>query len=90
MQHNLLLSLMIWLLEIILVACLVSERLTREIQTAEDQMLIAYIGVEKGAEIRITSQEWFDRLFVNTGIQESVYPYFIPTKREQQLSKGFE
>jgi hypothetical protein len=89
-QRNLLLSLMIWLLEIILVACLVSDRWTREIQTAEDQMLIAYIGAEKDAEIRSTSQQWFDRLFVKTGIRESVYHYFIPTERERQLSKGFE
>jgi hypothetical protein len=89
-QRNLLLSLMIWLLEIILVACLVSDQWAREIQVAEDQMLIAYIGVEKEAEIRWTSQHWFDRLFVKTGIQESVYHYFIPTERERQLSKGFE
>jgi hypothetical protein len=89
-QRNLLLSLMIWLLEIILVACLVSDRWTREIQMAEDQMLIAYIGAEKEAEIRWTSQQGFERLFVSTGIRESVYHYFIPTERERQLSKGFE
>ena len=90
MQRNLLLSLLIWLLEIILVASFVSDRWTRDIQAAEDQMLIAYFGVEKDAEIRQTSQKWFDRLFVRTGIRESVYRYFIPTERERQLSKGFE
>ena len=52
MQRNLLLSLLIWLLEIILVASFVSDRWTRDIQAAEDQMLIAYFGVEKDAEIR--------------------------------------
>ena len=90
MQRNLLLSLLIWLLEIILVASFVSDRWTREIQAAEDQMLIAYFGVEKDTEIRQTSQQWFDRLFVKTGIRESIYRYFIPTERERQLSKGFE
>ncbi len=90
MQRNLLLSLLIWLLEIILVASFVSDRWTREIQTTEDQMLSAYFGVEKDAEIRQTSQKWFDRLFVKTGIRENVYHYFIPTERERQLSKGFE
>ena len=90
MQRNLLLSLLIWLLEIILVASFVSDRWTREIQAAEDQMLIAYFGVEKDTEIRKTSQQWFDRLFVKTGIRESIYRYFIPTERERQLSKGFE
>ena len=63
MQRNLLLSLLIWLLEIILVASFVSDRWTREIQAAEDQMLIAYFGVEKVTEIRQTSQKWFNRLF---------------------------
>ena len=90
MQRNLLLSLLIWLLEIILVASFVSDRWTREIQAAEDQMLIAYFGVEKDTEIRQTSQQWFDRLFVKTGIRASIYRYFIPTERERQLSKGFE
>ena len=90
MQRNLLLSLLIWLLEIILVASFVSDRWTREIQAAEDQMLIAYFGVEKDTEISKTSQQWFDRLFVKTGIRESIYRYFIPTERERQLSKGFE
>jgi len=89
-QRNLLLSLLIWLLEIILVASFVSDRWTREIQAAEDQMLIAYFGVEKDTEIRQTSQKWFDRLFVTTGIRKSIYRYFIPTERERQLSKGFE
>jgi len=89
-QRNLLLSLLIWLLEIILVASFISDRWTREIQAAEDQMLIAYFGVEKDTEIRQTSQQWFDRLFVKTGIRESIYRYFIPTERERQLSKGFE
>jgi len=41
MQRNLLLSLLIWLLEIILVASFVSDRWTRDIESAEDQMLIA-------------------------------------------------
>ena len=47
MQRNLLLSLLIWLLELILVAGFVSDHWTREIQTAEDQMMTSYFGVEK-------------------------------------------
>ncbi len=90
MQRNLLFSLLVWLLEIILVAGFVSDDWARDIQTVEDNSLIAYFGVEKEAEIRQASQQWFDRLFVNTGIRESVYRYFIPTERERQLSKGFE
>lgn len=90
MQRNLLFSLLVWLLEIILVAGFVSDDWARDIQAVEDKSLIAYFGVEKEAEIRQTSQQWFDRLFVNTGIRESVYRYFIPTERERQLSKGFE
>ena len=90
MPRNLLLSLLIWLLEIILVASFVSDPWTREIQATEDKMLITYMGAHKDAEIRQISQNGFDRLFVKTGIRESVYRYFIPTERERQLSKGFE
>jgi hypothetical protein len=90
MPRNLLFSLLVWLIEIILVASFVSDRWAREIQTKEDKMLIAYIGNKKEAEIRQTSQQWFDQLFVKTGIRGSVYRYFIPTERERQLSKGFE
>jgi len=90
MQCNLLLSLLVWLLEIILVAGFVSDEWARDIQAVEDKSLIAYFGVEKEAEIRQTSQHWFDQLFVNTGIRESVYRYFIPTEHERQLSRGFE
>jgi len=90
MHRNLLFSLLVWLIEIILVASFVSDRWTREIQAREDKMLIAYIGNKKEAEIRQTSQLWFDQWFVKTGIRGSVYHYFIPTERERQLSKGFE
>ena len=90
MQRNLLLSLLIWLLEIILVAGFVSDEWAREIQAVEDKMLIDYFGAKKDAEIRQTSQLWFDGLFVRTGIRDSVYHYFIPTERERQMSKGFE
>lgn len=90
MQRNILVSLMIWLLEIILVAGFVSDEWTREIQAVEDKMLIDYFGKEKDAEIRKTTQHWFDKFFVKTGIRENVYHYFIPTERERQMSRGFE
>ncbi|MDP1615594.1 MAG: DUF4400 domain-containing protein [Methylococcales bacterium] len=90
MPRNVLLSLLVWLLEIILVAGFVSDDWARTIQAVEANRLIAYVGVAKEAEIRRISQQAFDQLFVNTGIRDSVYRYFIPTERERQLSKGFE
>lgn len=90
MQRNLLFSLMIWLLEVILVASFVSDRWSREIQITEDRMLVAYFGLAKELEIRHTAQEWFDVLFVRTGVRQSIYSYFIPTEHERQMSKGFE
>lgn len=90
MQRSLLFSLMIWLLEVVLVASFVSDRWSREIQLSEDRMLMAYFGVEKESEIRHTAQHWFDQLFGRTGIRESIYRYFIPTEHERQMSKGFE
>jgi len=90
MTRNLLFSLMLWLLEVILVASFVSDRWTRELQRAEDQMMISYFGADKESQISHTAQRWFDRLFVTTGIRDTVFRYFIPTERERQMSKGFE
>ncbi|MCK9608795.1 MAG: DUF4400 domain-containing protein [Methylomonas sp.] len=90
MTRNLLFSLMLWLLEVILVASFVSDRWTRELQRSEDQMMISYFGADKESQISHTAQRWFDRLFVTTGIRESVFRYFIPTERERQMSRGFE
>ncbi|MCD2450436.1 DUF4400 domain-containing protein [Methylicorpusculum oleiharenae] len=90
MPRNLLFSLLIWLLEIVVVAGFVSDDWTRQFQLEEDQRLLDYFGTQKAREIQATSQYWFDRLFVQTGIRPSVYHYFIPTEHERQLSKGFE
>ena len=90
MQRSILLSLMIWLLEAVLVAALVSDDWLKTVQRTEDAMTIAYLGKEKDAEIRHTTKRWFDRLFVKTGAKETVYRYFIPSEQERQHSVGFE
>ena len=73
MQRSILLSLMIWLLEAVLVAALVSDDWLKTVQQTEDAMIVAYLGKEKDAEIRNTAKRWFDRLFVKTGVKETVY-----------------
>ena len=90
MPRSILLSLMIWLLEAVLVAALVSDDWLRTIQKTEDALTVAYLGKEKDAEVRNTAKRWFDRLFVKTGAKETVYRYFIPSEQERQLSLGFE
>ena len=90
MQRSILLSLMIWLLEAVLVAALVSDDWLKTVQHTEDAMTVAYLGKEKDAEIRNTAKRWFDRLFVQTGAKETVYRYFIPSEQERQHSLGFE
>jgi len=90
MQRSILLSLMIWLLEAVLVAALVSDDWLKTVQQAEDAMTVAYLGKEKDAEVRDTAKRWFDRLFIKTGAKETVYRYFIPSEQERQHSLGFE
>lgn len=90
MPRSILLSLMLWLLEIFFVAALVSVDWLRSVQRTEDAMIVRYLGVAKDAEIRRTAQNWFDRLFVRTGARESVYRYFIPSEQERQGSVGFQ
>ena len=90
MQRSILLSMMIWLLEAVLVAALVSDNWLKTVQQAEDAMTVAYLGKEKDAEVRDTAKRWFDRLFIKTGAKETVYRYFIPSEQERQHSLGFE
>ena len=90
MQRSILLSLMIWLLEAVLVAALVSDDWLKTVQQTEDAMTVAYLGKEKDAEIRNTTKRWFDKLFVKTGAKETVYRYFIPSEPERQSSIGFQ
>lgn len=90
MTRNIFLSILIWLLEIVLVAALISEQWTRSIQATEERMLLDYFGAEKATELRKTAMDGFEALFVRTGIRDSVYGYFIPTEGERQRSRGFE
>lgn len=90
MPRSILLSLMLWLLEIFFVAALVSDDWLRSVQRTEDSMIVRYLGEAKDAEIRRTAQSWFDRLFVRTGARESVYRYFIPSEQERRSSVGFQ
>jgi hypothetical protein len=90
MQRSILLSLMIWLLEVVFVAALVSDDWLKTVQHTEDAMVVSYLGKEKDAEIRHTATVWFDRLFVRTGVKDRVYRYFIPSEHERQSSIGFQ
>ena len=90
MPRSILLSLMLWLLEIFFVAALVSDDWLRSVQRTEDAMIVRYLGEAKDAELRRTAQNWFDRLFVRTGARETVYRYFIPSEQERQGSVGFQ
>ncbi len=90
MPRNLLLSLVFWLVEVIFVAALVSDDWLKTVQRTEDRMIAEYLGARKDAEIRETSTDWFDRLFVRTGARENVYRYFIPSEPERQRSVGFQ
>ncbi len=90
MQRSILLSLMIWQLEVVFVAALVSDDWLKTVQHTEDAMVVSYLGKEKDAEIRHTATAWFDRLFVRTGVKDRVYRYFIPSEHERQSSIGFQ
>jgi len=90
MPRSLLLSLLIWLVEILFVTALVSDEWLRSVQRTEDTMIASFLGTTKDNEIRREASQWFDTLFVRTGIRESVWHYFIPTEAERQGSMGFE
>ncbi|WP_083385744.1 hypothetical protein [Methylomonas sp. LWB] len=45
-------------------------------------------GADKESQIRHTAQRWFDRLFVTTGIRESVFRYFNPSQCRRPGTRG--
>jgi hypothetical protein len=90
MPRSLWLSLVIWLVEVLFVAALVSDEWLRSVQRAEDAMIVQYLGKEKDAEVQRAAKDWFQTLFVRTGIQDSIWHYFIPTEAERLGSTGFE
>jgi len=62
MSRSLLLSLMIWLVEILFVTALVSDEWLRSVQRSEDTMIVSYLGATKDRQIRQDAQHWFDTL----------------------------
>jgi hypothetical protein len=90
MPGNLLLSLAVWLIEILLVTSLVSDAWLRSVQRREEAEVVQFLGKTESAEIRRDADRAFDALFVRTGVQETVRHYFIPTETERQSSIGLE
>jgi hypothetical protein len=46
-------------------------------------------GIHQKSQVIRGAQDWFDTLFVRTGIQKSIW-HFIPSEAERQGSMGFE
>jgi hypothetical protein len=90
MHRNIFLSLILWVVEVVFVTALVSDDWMRSIQDTEDKMVVEFLGKEKDEEVRKQAQDWFDKIFVKTGAQQSVYHYFIPTEEERAASIGFQ
>lgn len=90
MPRSLLLSLVIWLVEVLFVTALVSDDWLRSVQRSEEAGALRFLGKPKEAEIRSQAEQAFDALFVRTGIRETVRHYFIPTEAERLGSTGFE
>lgn len=90
MPRSLLLSLILWLVEILFVTALVSDVWLRTVQQSEDARAVRFLGAAKDAEIRRRADRAFESLFVRTGIRETVRHYFIPTEAERLDSRGFE
>jgi hypothetical protein len=90
MPRSLLLSLILWLVELLFVTALVSDDWLRSVQRAEEARVLRFLGPSKAAEVRTAADRAFDALFVRTGIQATVRHYFIPTEAERRHSIGLQ
>ncbi|NJD07941.1 MAG: DUF4400 domain-containing protein [Methylococcaceae bacterium] len=90
MPRNILLSVMVWILEVVLVTALVSDQWLKTVERTEARLVVDYFGAHKDLEIRVSARYWFNHLFVETGVRAQIHHYFIPTEQERQQSYGFE
>ncbi|WP_427501710.1 DUF4400 domain-containing protein (plasmid) [Methylomonas sp. MED-D] len=90
MTKSLFVTFILWIAEVFLVAVLVSDRWLTDMQDTEDRMIVEYLGADHDRRIREEATSVFNALLVQTGIQQNVYHFFIPTTAEREKSVGFE
>ena len=79
-------SLLIWFIEFIVVAAMISESWSYQVIDKEREMAVQFLGENTAQQIQRETDATYDSLFVQTGIVATVYKYFIPTEETRRRS----
>lgn len=79
-------SLLVWFIEFIVVAAMISESWSYKVMEMEKKMAAEFLGPEAAEQILQETDTVYDKLFVKTGVVATVYKYFIPTEETRRRS----
>jgi hypothetical protein len=82
----------IWfiIIQIIMILVIIPNSWLREILVKESSMLKVEFGEQTGIYILDKGYEWYESAFVKSGINDSVYNFFIISNEERDRSIGLE
>jgi len=87
---NIFVSVLIWVIEALVVAAMISVSWSHRIGELEEKWMISYIGQEQTEIIQAKAQALYSGAFLETGVMENSYYFFIPSEEERSRSLGFE
>jgi hypothetical protein len=83
---------MIWLflIEILLLLVLVPNHWLTRVVEKENQFLEEEMGPRTAAWVMERGANWYTSIFVETGVNDEVYRFFVPSAAERRASRGLE
>ena len=72
-------SLLIWFIEFIVIAAMISESWSLKVIDMEQAMARAYLGATTAQQIKNDTDAFYDSVFIESGVVATVDNYFVPT-----------
>lgn len=85
-MRSIMTSLLIWFIEFIVIAALISESWSYQVITKEQAMAHAYLGTATARQIKDDADRVYNRLFIDSGVVATIDKYFVPTEESRRRS----
>ena len=79
-------SLLIWFIEFIVIAAMVSESWSLTVINKEQAMARVYLGAATAQQIKNDTDAFYDTVFIESGVVATVDNYFVPTEETRRRS----
>ena len=79
-------SLLIWFIEFIVIAAMISESWSLKVIDKEQAMARAYLGATTAQQIKNDTDAFYDSVFIESGVVATVDNYFVPTEETRRRS----